>query len=59
MVGASIKNRPHTHNVGERPSDEYFAVEGYRLGDHAMLWIILFVATCALLGLAFVPDLSL
>jgi hypothetical protein len=35
------------------------AAEIYRLVDHAMLWIILFVATCALLGLAFVPDLSI
>jgi len=57
--GASIKNRPQTHNVGKRPRGEYFAVEVYRLGDRVMLWIILFVATCALLGLAFVPDLSL
>jgi len=29
------------------------------LGDLAMLWIVLFVATVATLTLAFVPDLSM
>jgi hypothetical protein len=29
------------------------------LGDLAMLWIVLFVATVATLTLAFVPDLSI
>jgi hypothetical protein len=33
-------------------------LEALFLGDHGMLWMLLFVATFALLGLAFVPDLS-
>jgi hypothetical protein len=42
----------------ERSSSGGIRFVAISLGDLAMLWIVLFVATCAVLGLGFVQDLS-
>jgi hypothetical protein len=35
------------------------AAEGLSIGDYAMLWIVLFVATVVMLTLVFIPELSM